>query len=130
MSNPKNIADYKKAHKLSTDNEVMEDLVWAYKNQYWNNNAFAKFMQDNPSEEKKYKKLLEDRLSADSQEYSLCKRIANDVLGEYAQKPIFAKVKNPGEYSGKANIGVAEDILAQAIYHYNWMKESNLPFPN
>lgn len=49
---------------------------------------------------------------------SLYNRIAKDVLGDYADKPIYVKVKNPGYENGKAFAGKASDILAPAIKTY------------
>jgi hypothetical protein len=40
------------------------------------------------------------------------------VLGEYSDKKVYAKVKIPGEYNGKAYAGTAKDILIRALDWY------------
>lgn len=60
------------------------------------------------------KGVLQDRLL-----YATCKKIANDVLGDYATKPIYTKVKQKKGLTtvskSKEYIGSASDILAEAL---------------
>ena len=49
-------------------------------------------------------------------------QIASEVLGEYSNKKVYAKVKIPGEYNGKAYAGTAKDILVRALDWYVYDK--------
>lgn len=49
---------------------------------------------------------------------SLYNKIAKDLLGKYADEPIYVKVKHPGYENGKAFAGKASDILSPAIKNY------------
>lgn len=49
-------------------------------------------------------------------------QIASEVLGKYSDKKVYAKVKIPGEYNGKAYAGTAKDILVRALDWYVYDK--------
>lgn len=49
-------------------------------------------------------------------------QIADEVLGKYGNRSVYAKVKIPGEYPGKAYAGTAKDILVRALDWYVYDK--------